>query len=411
MAAASKTRKPAEIARDLRSARGALGVTRVELAARAKVRPADVNAAEGVGTVSLSIAASMAEALGGTLEDLLAGRVFWEAPAFALKLNHARAEVAVLRGALARVNAAARMERMLAAALDLPDVWQKREASLRVQPLANDEVGHETRGAEHQQAEDLAGKVRALLGNVEGPIASMRATLAHFGVASFLTDLAAPEIDGLVLFEPGRPPFVVVNVAAKRRLVTALRMTLAHELCHALFDRPRSGAFAIIEMESERGQAIERRANAFAAHLLAPRAAVIHALEERGWKNGDVIERQHVAALSRYFLIGVEALAGHLVSCGVWQRHEMTRFQDLQSERLASDDDDEVARPSAAEQLVPLERRGVVLDLACRAIEAGKISPGRFRAVLGLQGIREWSTLLVERGIPAPQEHHRDVAA
>jgi hypothetical protein len=86
--------------------------------------------------------------------------------------------------------------------------------------------------------------------------------------------------------------------------------------------------------------------------------------------------------------MGVEAMAYHLVNCRVWTIDDaLTRRTG--SVRHSSDDDREHAAPTTAEQLVPLERRGRVLDLATQALALGRISAGRWRELVGLdQSVR-----------------------
>jgi hypothetical protein len=96
--------------------------------------------------------------------------------------------------------------------------------------------------------------------------------------------------------------------------------------------------------------------------------------------------------------MGVEAMAYHLVNCGVWSKGEALKRKTF-SVPYSSDDDREHAAPTAAERGVPLDRRGRVLDLATQALAQGRISVGRWRELVGLGLNAEWQLLLAERHV------------
>ncbi len=61
--------------------------------------------------------------------------------------------------------------------------------------------------------------------------------------------------------------------------------------------------------------------------------------------------------------------------------------------------------PTLGEQLVPLERRGLVLDLATQALERQTISVARWREVLRLGPFGDWRLILEERHVTLDAEH------
>ena len=67
-------------------------------------------------------------------------------------------------------------------------------------------------------------------------------------------------------------PLVAINTECPDAVgPSGRRITLAHELCHLLFDRSRMQSFARFEGgAAESDRLIEMRANAFAVELLAP---------------------------------------------------------------------------------------------------------------------------------------------
>jgi Zn-dependent peptidase ImmA (M78 family) len=380
--------QPQQIGRALRRAREAWGLSSSELAQRAAVPEVTVKVAERSGRAQLTDLAALAAALGGSLDDLLAGRDFWNAMSIALKTSEASFELSLVRARVIALASAANVERALAQFLDLPQQWDKGAA---LGP-----VGLE--GEVVKQAELLAMKVRRAVGAGAEPLASLRAFSARLGVVAFLTDLGVDAVDGLMWRERGAAPCIAANVAARGGAGTAIRMTFAHELCHALFDRPKAGAIGILEHRTDDAVGREQRANAFAAYLLAPQTAVLGALARLGCGSRDLPTTQHLRSLAQEFGMGVEAMAYHLVNCRVWTIKEALKRKTF-SVPYASDDDREHAAPTTTEKTVPLERRGRVLDLATQALALGRISVGRWRELVGF-GLRdEWQMLLAERHV------------
>src|SRR5689334_14594010 len=116
---------PAEIGRFLTEARETWGLARDDVAALAGLDAATVELSEN-GTADSSDLADVASALGGTLDDVLAGRRFWTAPAAAFKNAPLGADRVNVRAALLRIAAAARALDVLREILGLPNVWKER---------------------------------------------------------------------------------------------------------------------------------------------------------------------------------------------------------------------------------------------------------------------------------------------
>lgn len=380
--------QPAQIGALLKRARLDWQLSVADAAHRASVSEVTLRVAERSGKVSVSDLSAIAAALGGSFDDIVTGREFWTATSIALKTSQASFELPLVRARLIATAAAANDHRALTRFLALPDQWPKG-AALGPRSVPHDVV---------RQAEILAAEVRTTIGAGSHPISSVRESSAQLGVASFLTDLGTGVVDGLMWRERGSAPCIAANVAARSGATTAIRMTLAHELCHALFDRPKTDADGILERRTDDASGREQRANAFAAYLLAPRAAVLDSLHRLGWNQSLPPTRQMLRSLAQYFGMGVEAMAYHLVNCQVWSKEEALRNKTF-SVPYTSDDDREHSAASPAEQRVGLERRGYVLDLATQALAAGRISVGRWRELIGLDIHSDWSLLLAERHV------------
>ena len=380
-----------QIAALLRDACDAWTVDEREVARRVGV---DLEAARRAlaGDADASEIAAVANALGGTLDDVLAQRRFWEAPAAAFRNPPTRVESAVIRDALLRVASVARDRASLVALLALPE--EGLSASLApvqlVEPVP-------------RQAEELATRAREVIGNGREPIASVRAAMRRLGVPTFLTSFGTPVVDGFS-WRSGRERAAAANSNARGGKVTALRMTLAHELCHVLFDGTLRQPFGVVEQRTDLADGLEQRANAFAAYFLAPRESVVVFLRERGLLTDAKPSASDLRALSQHFIVGVEAMAWHLVNCHLWEPADVQRHRHLATMDPRGEDNVELF-PTAAEELVPLERRGELLDLATVALERGVITLGRWREILGLTIHDDYRQVLTERQVERDFEH------
>jgi Zn-dependent peptidase ImmA (M78 family) len=95
--------------------------------------------------------------------------------------------------------------------------------------------------------------------------------LPQLGVAVHDFTFDDSQVDGVAIFAPGRRPMIGVNLSGRfSSTVWGRRMTLAHELCHLLYDLGDNGGVGIVS-NPWAPYLLERRANAFAAMLLMPR--------------------------------------------------------------------------------------------------------------------------------------------
>lgn len=127
----------------------------------------------------------------------------------------------------------------------------------------------------------LAGETRRVLGLGNRPIASLR-ELAEERLGLPIIQSELGESIAGVTVEVGDRRAIVVNLSGKNRHVYVRRNTVAHELGHLLFDPPnrlnslRVDEYGELEAPSEMLlDAVEQRANSFAAELLAPQAEIV----------------------------------------------------------------------------------------------------------------------------------------
>lgn len=134
----------------------------------------------------------------------------------------------------------------------------------------------------------------------------------ELGIDVEMKGLATSSIRGVALAGENLGPKIVVNLTSPFNTNSAgRRFTLAHELCHILFDRSRarriahsSGPWAT--------PGIEKRANAFAAYVLMPPYLV-----RRYLPKSDRIDHDAVRSAATKLDVSVSALLEHLYNIGI----------------------------------------------------------------------------------------------
>jgi Zn-dependent peptidase ImmA (M78 family) len=230
---------------------------------------------------------------------------------------------------------------------------------------------------EWEQGRDLALAVRHEFGLGVEPIESMvgllqdRLDVLLFFVRGQLDD----SVQGASTLAPR--PAILVNLIRGQAAWWATRVSLAHELCHLLFDfgaaaRPylvsppgSGGQWGIVE----RFRSIERRANAFAVHLLAPGEGIRQVLAQRAPDSEQAID-----GVCRHFGVGrtvaVRRLAQEFQLSETWMVQKLDRVGEPH----------EPQHPDAA---IPLGlRAGRLRELVGRALASGDIDSVQARGIL-----------------------------
>lgn len=147
--------------------------------------------------------------------------------------------------------------------------------------------------------------------------------LTFLEVDTVQTSLTDENIRGVAIAGPRYRPCVALNERSYWNAdVKGRRFTLAHELCHLLFDWEAGRALAIASGPWAPVD-IEMRANAFAAMLLMPTAivqeAIAHAVEPVATPDGirEVANRLHT---------GFEATLRHVTNLGFIDEHDRHRI-------------------------------------------------------------------------------------
>jgi Zn-dependent peptidase ImmA (M78 family) len=232
----------------------------------------------------------------------------------------------------------------------------------------------------YQQGYRLAVALRKELGNPAQPIDSMvRLTEDRLGVPVVFAPLSEKTY-GITAAGEGA---VVVLIADRLRSNPAvLRRTLAHELCHALYDPlDVDGTFATSDgEESSAGEGdvasvepVERRARAFSAELLMPQAGLESFLRGRGTSTEQEV-REVTLDVSRHFGAPLEMARRHLCNRKFLDERWLEEGHQGESPRISPEPDGTLFQRVLQE-----------------ATERDEISGGRARELLAMLDRRAWA--------------------
>jgi Zn-dependent peptidase ImmA (M78 family)/transcriptional regulator with XRE-family HTH domain len=236
-----------------------------------------------------------------------------------------------------------------------------------------------------RQSEALAISTRNELGLGVAPIRSMSGLFEELGIRLVWTDRLPEEVQGVSLHDPDVGPSVIANLNGRRHVWWTLRSTLAHELCHILYDRQPAAPLGIASRRDQRDD-LEQRANAFGVYFLAPRDGVRRLLMARGCRPYE-LDRTDVHAVMSHFGLGKEAATAHLMHLD-WITNEQRHT--LLTHRYPAEPQDNAESPDVQPDWAPYLALGVDLErlsvvrTAERAYERGVITLGRLREALGL---------------------------
>lgn len=269
----------------IRSAREFAGLSPAQVAARAGLAEARVDALEHDGAdATMGELYAVTRALRLDLESLLRGEVRRDAGA-SLAFRSRDAGWAALSEADLRA-----CERALRAGRSLLEVNERlgrpRSTRWTVEagpPSADVEV----------EVRDRARAVRDILGNPEGRLPDLVSVLESLDVVVEEHAFSSLDVDAVAVMEAagvGGAAVLVSSASPAWRSGLRRRVLLAHELCHVLLDRGEEVGEAVVDFDVEASQDAgashggaryvpqalprERRARAFAAEFLMPTAAL-----------------------------------------------------------------------------------------------------------------------------------------
>jgi Zn-dependent peptidase ImmA (M78 family)/transcriptional regulator with XRE-family HTH domain len=223
-----------------------------------------------------------------------------------------------------------------------------------------------------RQGYELGAAARRALAPTQRAIPSVQALLENLGIHVAFVEFESEQIEAASLYEGGACPVVLLNSRRDRvRNRLSRRAILAHELCHVLHDGGKRDLLTIVSREDEQGEAVEKRANAFAPSFIAP--------EE--W-----IAPKAVEAIDLVFELG--ETWGLSYEGAVWHAKNLQRISPAVAEGLRArkrvtirPEDFEEDVPRTAPDAAPLAK-GLLGDVAVDAYHAGAISRGRLDEIL-----------------------------
>ena len=369
----------------LREARVSSALTLEAAAALAGIEPQEYQALEsGEQSPSPAILDTFAKAFGLTLTDLLLGRAA-ATPSSLLFRSFRERGPSLLSlassGALTTLGDFVRCVRAVAEIRDILGVHRSTPSPLErlgqpTPPVADGLVA---------RAEQHALAVRNKLGLGVEPIDSMIGLYKRLEIdLLFVTpDELDIDVDAASTVTPA--PAVLVNLVGGAEGWWRTRATLAHELCHVIFDRALFGteSFVMMSPSAERAQSserlvlpptlelVEKRARAFALHFLVPRPELTRVLARR-----DPRSESAVTTVCQHFQVGRRAAVNQLRNVGLITDYDRRRMlANLPASSLPVD------HPDARVGVIGL-RGGLLKDRSLRALAEDKMSAIRARSYL-----------------------------
>ena len=213
------------------------------------------------------------------------------------------------------------------------------------------------------EAESHAVEARSLLGRRDGPVTNLQSVVERVGLLSFAFDLGPSVIDGGYV-RLGEIGVAIVNGAADpgRR-----RFNLAHELGHHLLAGESTADFGLGTSRADR----EALINAFAIHLLMPRASVRRRWAELSAQWED--PRSRLIVLAGEYRTSWSAVTSHAVTLGLISHDECGLLENRRPTRA----DYFETRVRLEEELQPIGLAPAYSQAAVRAFRRGVISADR----------------------------------
>ena len=153
----------------------------------------------------------------------------------------------------------------------------------------------------------LAKLVRERLGKSPSEYIDIAKEVGELGVEIHDVELPDTNILGVCIGTPAYVPMILLNLLCDdSRGVSGRRVTLAHELCHLLFDRAGLRSLARFEggAAADSDRLIEMRANAFAIELLVPMATLVD-------QSGALLDDDRLHEISHAQEVSLVALQRH----------------------------------------------------------------------------------------------------
>jgi Zn-dependent peptidase ImmA (M78 family) len=173
-----------------------------------------------------------------------------------------------------------------------------------------------------EQGYDLAESLCDVL-DLTGDWVDVRSVIRNLGIHELRRALDDTNIRGCSIVGPQHKPTVIINRSSGFSASSAaVRFTLAHELCHLLYDRSHGKRLAIASGPWA-PRSIEKRANAFAAMFLMPPRLVERAIAD---SPDPITELSGVRTVARRLKVSTVAVIEHL--------YNLTLMTEIERDRL-----------------------------------------------------------------------------
>jgi Zn-dependent peptidase ImmA (M78 family) len=161
-----------------------------------------------------------------------------------------------------------------------------------------------------EQGYDLAESLHDVL-DLTGEWVDVRSVIRNLGIHELRRKLDDANIRGCSIVGPEHKPTVVINKSSSYSTsAAAVRFTLAHELCHILYDRSHGKRLAMASGPWA-PRSIEKRANAFAAMFLMPPYLIERAIAD---SPDPITELEGARTVARKLRVSTFAAIEHLYS-------------------------------------------------------------------------------------------------
>ncbi|MFT3775847.1 MAG: ImmA/IrrE family metallo-endopeptidase [Minicystis sp.] len=228
----------------------------------------------------------------------------------------------------------------------------------------------------------LAERVR---NHTADSIPSMLKRCEELGIAVIETWLPQG-ISALCLVDRDHGPTIVINLAGHNESAFVRRFTLAHEICHILFDRHELEPLQKFDRYGEEYDKpdVEKRADAFAIHLLAPEGPF-----KSHWKQMErfLPVEAILRKLMERFGVGFQATRSHAIHLGLLLEEDGRRLSTVETaptDSLVKSELDTTANELFAP--IPRERRGSLLRLTLEALDRGLLGRSKALELLAVTG-------------------------
>lgn len=216
----------------------------------------------------------------------------------------------------------------------------------------------------------LAARARDVLGLGTAPISDITDLAErHLGVDVSCSPLG-PKVSGVCVHSDA---IALVMVNTTDLPLGHLRFTLAHEVAHHLLGDPRE---VVVEETLSGDTAVERRANAFAAHLLMPGSEVTRVVA------GRPMTEVLMAELMQHFQVSLRSLVGHLADLRLIPFDAQAAWKDLPAGELIAQYGD-AGKPDPTARDLPVRAPARLINAARQAQREGRIGGTIVAALLG----------------------------